>query len=812
MPQYPVQTAFNGGEWSPLLAGRFDLAQFKNSCRTMKNVIAMPQGPATRRGALRYVEPSKDHTHRSRLLRFEFGVDQAYALEFGHLYVRFFANGAIIKSGGVPVEVATPYTESDLRSLRVTQSADVFYIFHKSYATRKLQRLLADGTSWQLTAIAFLPPPTYEPEIDISGGTITIGLSALTGQDVMIYASADVFYAADVGRGIKRVAGLASVTAYTDRKQLTADVITDFDASLIAAGPGTLETDVAGTLITNSEAHGLAVGDYVVVTSGPEAGTIRRVTLLDADPAVCTIDASFGAQQAAGTTWNKSTPIAAGAWFLNGSPVSDCTPSAKAPINAIITLTLAANGWRTGASPNGDVGKYIRLFSGIAKITEVTGPTVAKARLIVPLVVNPIVAAAGGSWTCESEVWNATNGYPRSGCFFEQRLMAGGSELFPTTVWGSQSADYENFGLGPYDGDAVEYVLSANEVNDLVWMLPTKVLLLGTAGSEFRVTGGADSPLTPSNVDAKNEDANGSADVSPVRIRHKILFVQAAGRKVLEIAYSYEPDTFLADDLTYLADHLTAAGIVEMAYQKEPYSILWCVRSDGVLLGLTYNKEQKVLAWHWHETDGEVESICVVPDPANKRDELWLSVKRTIGGATKRYIERLDPDRPAADSFVLYQGASTATITGLSHLEGKTVDVLADGFVVKGKVVAGGQVVLDHAVTEAIVGLNYESILIPSRPEFATGGVVSTGTTVGKKKQWVDVFVRLKDTAGIEINGDELPFRTGAAPLGSPPDLYTGDRRVTNLGIEDDVDIVIKQTNPLPMTVLCIGGTLDVGD
>jgi len=812
MPQYPVQTAFNGGEWSPLLAGRFDLAQFKNSCRTLKNMIALPQGPATRRGALRYVEPSKDHTHRSRLLRFEFGVEQAYALEFGHLYVRFFANGAIIEDGGVPVEVATPYTEADLRSLRVTQSADVFYIFHKSYATRKLSRLLADGTSWQLDTIAFLPPPTYEPEVDVSGGTITIGLSKVSGQDAKVYASADVFYEADAGRGIHRVAGLASITSYVTRKEVVADILSVFPAALITAGPGTLQTDAGGTVITNSEAHGLAVGDYVVVTSGPEAGAIRCVTLLDADPAICTIDASFGAQQAAGTTWNKSTPIAAGEWLLTGSPNCDCTPSVKAPVNAIATLTLAQNGWRTGASPNGDVGKYLRLFSGIVKITEVTTAKVAKGRIMVSLVVDPIVAAAGGSWTSESEVWTAGNGYPRAGCFFEQRLMAGGSTKFPTSLWGSQSADYENFGLGPYDADAVEYKLSANEVNDLVWMLPTKVLLLGTAGSEFRITGGADSPLTPSNVDAKNEDANGSADVSPVRIRHKILFVQAAGRKVLEIAYSYEPDTFLADDLTYLADHLTAAGIVEMAYQKEPYSILWCVRSDGVLLGLTYNKEQKVLAWHRHETDGAVESICVVPDPANKRDELWLSVRRTIGGATKRYIERLDPDRTAADSFVLYQGAATVTIPGLSHLEGKTVDVLADGFVVKGLVVAGGEVVLPHAVTEAIVGLNYESELIPSRPEFSVGGLTTTGTTIGKKKQWVEVFVRLKDTAGIEINGDELPFRTGAAPLGDPANMFTGDFKVTNLGIDREGDIVIKQTNPLPCTVLCIGGTLDVED
>jgi hypothetical protein len=805
MPVFPIQTSFNGGEMSPSLAGRFDLAKFKNGCRTLKNFIAHSHGPAYRRGGFRFVEESKDHARRSRLMQFEFSVDQAYALEFGHLYVRFFANGAIIESGGVPVEVATPYTEDQLRSLRVTQSADVFYIFHRAHAPRKLQRLSSDGTLWQLDPIAFLPPPTYEPEMDISGGLIAISPDAVTGSDVKIYSSADVFLAADNGRQLKYISGLASITAVASAREVTVDFIGDFPASVApVAGTGTVTT--VGADANFLAPHGLVVGNWIRLTDGAQVGEKKRiVTIWDAFTVA--MESAFSVDQA-GAAWSLDKEIVAGGWLLAGSPVADCTPSAKAPINAIITLTLAANGWRTGASPNGDVGKYVRMFSGTVKITEVTSATIAKGRILVPLVVDPVVASAGGSWTCESEAWNAANGYPGAGCFFEQRLMAGGSEKFPTSLWGSQSADYENFGLGPYDADAVEYKLSANQVNDLLWMLPTKVLLAGTAGSEFRVTGGADAPLTPGNVDAKNEDAHGSADVSPVRVRHKVLFVQRAGRKVLEIAYSYEPDSFLADDLTEMADHLTVGGIVEMTYQKEPQSILWCVRSDGILLGCTYNKKQEVVAWHWHETDGYVESACVIPDPVNLRDELWLLVRREIGGATKRYIERLDPDRVVADSFVLYQGEATAEITGLSHLEGKAVDILADGFVVKGKTVTGGQVTLSRAVTEAIVGLNFESELIPNRPDFITDKI----STIGKKKHWAEIFLRLMNTAGLEINGNEIPFRTGAAPLGSPPDLFTGDYPIPNLGVDANVDIIIKQKNPLPATVLCIGGTLDVGD
>ncbi len=705
----------------------------------------------------------------------------------------------VVRNDAGILEVVTPYTEAQLRSLRFTQSADILYCAHRSHAIRKLMRLLADGTSWQLSTITFLPPPTYEADMDPSGGAITIGIGAVTGQGVKVYASAAVFLDADVARGIKRVAGLASITAYTGTKEVTVDILNDFAASLVAAGPGTVTAAGAPVVdLTFTQPHGLVAGDYIKINS---SGQLRRITVI-VDPTHATIDAAFSAA-VAGEAWSKCSPMAAGTWFLTGSPQADNTPSAKAPVNAIVTLTLNKAGWRAG-----DVGKYVRLFDGVAKITVYTNTTVVSARILVPLVVNPIVAAAAGAWTCESEAWTAANGYPSAICFHEQRFLAGGTTLFPTTIWGSQSGDYENIGIGPYDGDALEYRIAANQVNEMRWMLPTKALLVGTAGSEFRVLGGADSPLTPSNVDVKPETTHGSADVSPVRIGHKLVFVQRAGRKVREIGYAFDSDSFLAGDLTTLADHLTETGIVEMAYQQEPESILWCVTADGVLLGLTYNREQEVLAWHWHETDGDVESICVIPDPVNNRDELWLAVKRTIGGATKRYIERMDPDRPNVDSFVLYSGAATVTIPGLSHLEGETVDALADGFVVKGLVVVGGAVTLPRAAAEVVVGLPYESELIPNRAEFTTDKV----STIGKKKHWVSIFLRLLNTAGIEVNGDELAFRTGAAPLGSPPDLFTGDKEITDLGIDTEADIVIKQTNPLPATILCVGGYLDVGE
>lgn len=807
---FPIQSSFNGGEVAPRLAGRFDLEMYRNSCRTVENFILHPHGSASRRPGTRYVASTKTDGKRARLVLFEYGVADSYVLEFGDLYVRIYYGGARIEAGGVPLEYVTPYTEAQLRSLRFCQSADVLYIWHKDHAPRKFRRLLADGSSWQLDAITFLPMPTYEADTPYFATMNTMGLGAVSGEGVHVYIGGGVgtpFYEGDVGRGIRSGAGLGSIVSYVGAQEVTMDVLDAFPSSLVAAQTPTVESDAGGTVFTlTGGTHDLEVGDYAVITSGTYAGIVRYVSVVP-DDTHFTVDASYGGVVAAGTTWSKSTAIAAGSYSLTASPVGDCLPSAVGPVNAIINLTLrdpgtttARDGWRTT-----DIGKYACLLSGIAKITSRTSASVVKARVLVPLVVSPIVAAAPGAWTVESEAWSAANGYPRAGSFYEERLMAAGSTAFPTTVWGSASGDYENFGVGPFSDDALEYVVAANTVNEIRWMEAMKALLLGTAGTEYRISGGGDSAMTPANVQVRPDDSNGSADVSPVRIHNAVVCVQRAGRKPLLIQYDYAPDAFTAADLSALADHLTVGGIVEIAYQREPLPVLWCVRADGVLLGCTYDPAQKVVAWHRHVTDGLVESVCVCPTATT--EEVWIVVARTVGGATVRYVERIVDGSHVGDACTVYSGAATATITGLSHLNGEAVAVVADGFEIPGLTVAGGQVVLPAAATAVTVGLPFTSTLTPNRPDFQGDRL----STMGKKKRWVDAWVRVLETIGITINGDTPAFRDGADALGTAPAAYTGDIRLENLGTEGEPDIVVTQTKPFPATILCIGGTLEVG-
>jgi hypothetical protein len=804
----PFIKSFNAGELTPRLGGRIDLPKFRDGCRILENAICHVQGPATRRGAFRFVKEVKTSSKATRVVPFEVGTNAAYILEMGDLYFRFFYSNARIESGGVPVEVVTPYVEADLFAVQNAQSADLLYLAHTSYAQRKLSRLLADGTSWSFKQVNFIPPPTFEDDTDYSGGTIKVALSALTGTGVKVVSSTNVFLASDKDRLLKYLDGRASFTAYVGTTEMTAEVLDGFPAALIDTTPVSTLTS-AGATIDFSAVHGITAGQatagiWLRLTTGPQAGEMRQVaSVTDTDTVL--LVAPFSVAQVA-QNWSKHYAIPAASWKIGGSPVATLTPTVATPVGAITALNLGAAGWR---AVDVTLGKYVKVAGGIVKLTAYISPTSASGQIV--KVLSGTAAVAAGAWTAEVPSWSATHGYPSAVCFYEQRLVFGGTTRQPTTIWGSVSGDYENFAAGVNAGDSFEHALTGLGVNAVRWLVPSKVLMGGTAASEFTIRGDGDTALTPTNPRPLPETGHGSAPMMPVKIGPFVLFLQSHRRKIREITYDFQKDTFVAPDLTRFAEHVTAGGIVDMAYQQEPDSILWCVRADGVLLGLTYNREEEVFGWHRHVTDGLFESVAVIPDPVNHRDQLWAVVKRTIGGATKRYIEYLDPDVITADSFVRYQGAAATVITGLSHLEGKAVDVVADGFVVAGHTVAGGQITLAKAATNVIVGLHYETTVEPEPPEYLDD---KGRHNIYLQKQWAEVILRLYETglSGVTVNGKSLPARSGSDPLDTATALFTGDAQTPLLGTTRAGVLTIKQTLPLPFTLLAIAGTLDVGD
>jgi hypothetical protein len=283
----------------------------------------------------------------------------------------------------------------------------------------------------------------------------------------------------------------------------------------------------------------------------------------------------------------------------------------------------------------------------------------------------------------------------------------------------------------------------------------------------------------------------------------------------------YEVDGFRAPDMTVLSEHITQGGIVEFDYQQEPFSIIWFVRADGVLVGMTYERDQDVVGWHRHimggvfgSGDAVVESVAVIPTPDATADEVWLIVKRTINSATERYIEYLTPrfeattteDAFFVDCGLTYDGVAADVITGLGHLEGQVVQILADGATHPDRTVSAGSITLNAEYSVVHIGLAYNSDIQTLRLEAGA----ADGTAQGKTKRITRVDVRLYKTLGLKYGKDEdnldtVVFRTTADPMGNPPELFTGDKSFTwNSGYDLAGQMYFRQSQPLPLTILSI--------
>jgi len=713
-----AQTNFTAGELSPRIYGRFDISRYANGAKTIRNGTPTIQGGVKRRAGTRWYAEVKDSTKEVRLVPFVFNRDQAYILEFGDLYARFFDESGQILHSGSPYEIATPYSTATVAEIGYSQGADTMFIAHTSTATRRLQRFAVDN--WTLTTAPFETEPFDElGERPATGLTLS---SAAVGTGISATAAAAAFLASDVGRDITYGSGRATITAYTSTTVVTVSVTQEFG----------------------------------------------------------------------------STSSASGEWVIESSPQTTCTPSAKDPVGQTVTLTLSAAGWRST-----DVGKYVKVNRGLAKITAHTSATVVSAQI--RAVMDATIGAPAGSWSLESSVWNATNGYPGACTLYQQRLYLAGSTAYPQTVWGSRIGEYLNFELGTLDDDAMQMSLSSDQINPITHIAQINALVGLTYGGEFTISGGVEKPIAPTNINVKSPSVYGCNRVRPIRAGNELLFWQRASRKLRALGYRFNEDTYSAPDIAVLADHLTEGGIVDMAYQHEPESIIWLVRADGVLISVTFEREQDVIAWAQHTTDGFFERVASIP-AEDGSDHAWVVVRRTINGATKRYIERMDADLNT-DSTITGANPAGATVwTGLDHLEGKTVDVVADGVALNTQVVTGGQITIERAAYAVEIGLHYKTTVVTLTPEIAG----AEGTIQAAALRSSRVILRFLDTVGCKLNGDPIPFRQfGAGVLDSAVTPFTGDMDVTSLGFAKGLaELTIEQDQPYPWHLLAVIRTL----
>ena len=744
---------FTAGELTQRLFGRTDLGRYDNGATTVENFLVQPHGGLSRRPGTRYIAEVKTSSAKTRLIRFQFNVEQVYVIEMGNNYMRFYKDGGQIVDGSSnAIELTTTYTTAQVPDVKFAQTADVMYLVHPAHPPRKLTR--SSHTSWSITDVDLKRGAMLDPNIT----TTTLLANGRTG-NVNITASASLFTSNDVGRLVQLHKGFAKITSITSATVAVAAVqeLEDGRTELMPTYACTTisfhEGDPDNTGLEHNDRLEDTAGNFI--DQGFEVG--MRVTLT-------------------GSTSNNFTNllvVAVTDTTLVIAPGNDLAAEAAGDSVTLVGSLVADKKWRLGA-----------FFIG---------------------------------------------SYPSTVAFYEQRLVFAGTSNQPQTMFFSQSGDFENFEIGTDADDGLQYTIGSNEVNVIRYLVSSSQLVVGTSGGEFVVrASGFDEPLTPTNTQIKQQTTFGSAPIQPLLIGNSTLFIQRAKRKLRELAFSSESDSYVAPDMTILAEHITEGGIEEMAYQQEPDSVAWLVRADGVLACMTFRREEQVVAWHRHIVGGAfgsgnavVESVATIPGDIDE-DQVWVIVKRTINGATKRYVEYLSGfdfgtdvgNAFFVDSGLTYSGSAATTISGLNHLEGQSVAILADGAAHANKTVSSGSITLDRSVTKAQIGLPFTSKLETLRIDAGS----AMGSSQGKNKRIGEVTVRLFRTVGLKIGTsstelDTIPFRSSSDSMDTALSLFTGDKTAEfNGGYDDDATITIIQDLPLPMTILAIFPTLSVFD
>lgn len=425
--------------------------------------------------------------------------------------------------------------------------------------------------------------------------------------------------------------------------------------------------------------------------------------------------------------------------------------------------------------------------------------------------------------------WNETNGWPERITFHQQRLALAANKVRRQTVWVSKAGNFLDFGVASpvLASDAITFTLDSGTQNRIQWLTSGKSLNIGTLDNEWTVTGGNQTAITPTSVLAQRQSSRGSEANKPLLISQTTMFIEREGRTVNEFVYDYTTDGYKAADISILAPHLTEHfPIVDWAYQQVPNSYIWCVRADGVLLGLTYQRDHKVVGWHRHNTQGKFAAVCCIPHRVSREDEVWVVVKRIVAGQERSYLEKMTRSfhgRQASDGYFLdsfVEGIfpdESQTIGGLGHLRGCEVDIIADGSVHPSLVVPEtGIITLNKTYNKIVVGLGYSTIITPTLPDIS----LRDGTSLGRVQRITNLDVDLYQTLGfvlrkVDAEGEEFveekPFRLPKHTTGLQVPLFSGWYRVDfPEGFDRNSYYSIQQNQPLPLTIRAIVDTVEV--
>ena len=759
-----VQNAFNSGELSSLLLGRQDLDKYGGGLFVCLNGVPLVQGGWTRRPGTAYLHQVKHHAKATRVIPFQFSVEQTYILEFGDLYIRFFTVHGILTQASQAISGITKATPAVVTYV----GADTYANNDRIYISDVVGMTQVNNREFVVT--------------NVDTGANTFELEDSDGNDVNS-TGYDTYTSGGTVEEIFQV-----TTTYTEAELSEIRVVQSADVL------------------------------YILHPDHPPRQLVRTSAL----------------------SWTLSAiTFTDGPYMATNTGTTTLTPSAATGSGVTLTASAVAGINDDAGFASTDVGRLIRIREGSTwGYVEITGWT---STTVVTVTVLSTLTNTNAKATWRMGLWSATTGYPSTGTFFEDRLFLAGSADALQRLDGSKSGIYTNFSPSANDGtiaadNAAAFTLNSDDVNAIRWMAATeRGLLVGTGRGEWMVRASSSlEAVTPTNINGKPVSRHGSATVAPVNAGKAVLFMQRAGRKLRELAYVFEVDGFKAPDMTVLSEHITRPSLTELAYQEQSQAIVWGVRSDGVLTGMTYERDQGVLGWHRHELGGQsdsvaelipvVESVAVVTDPSATRDELYMVVQRYINGSKKRYIEYMtkvwEVEDDQEDAFHVDCGWTTVnspvanTVTGLWHLEGETVGVYVDGKKHPNETVTNGKITLDVTGTIITLGYYYNS----DAQTLPLDGGAQDGSAQGKTKRIHRLGFWLVDTLGLKYGPDadnltEIIVREWGDIFGEATPLFTGVVRERFEGDYDKLGQAYwRSDGPFPATVLAVMPQFEVSD
>jgi len=801
----PIINALNAGEWSPLLDGRTDIQGYSASAFKMENFIPSIQGPAIKRGGTGFIRQVKDSTDRTWLVPFIRSRSTAYQIEFGELYCRFYQNRSAVVTGspdGItgatsanPVVITSTghsFVDGDdvfiYDVIGMTElNGRWFKVANKTANTYELTTIHGtnvDGTGYTTYSVGGQGDKPYEIVSPYSAAALATSDGEL---NIDFVQTGDILYITDRS-GVLAPRKLS-------RTSTTSWAFTELDPD---TGPWLDINPTTATLYASARTGSVTLTASTSVFVADDIGSLIRL-----DQEVLT----------------SSEPWVTGTAYTSGDYVRSEGKEYKATNSSTSGTDIPAH-TRGTVSDGGVQWEYASPGYGIARITA-QGGTTATATVLTTLP-QTLVGSGNATTIWRKGAWSDANGYPTCATFYRERLTFGQSQ----NLYFSKTADFENFSVDDFGEVVTESSISvtvqSSEANEIVSLTEGATLIVNTVGAEFSVDAPATSqPFGPNNIRVSPQTAYGSKPVRSIRIGESVLFLQASGRKVRSIQYSFDVDNFVAPDMTVRAAHIAAPSITGMVRQEEPYQSLWAMRSDGGLLSFAFDQTQQVRAWARHPiggTDAKVESVSVIPSTDGFRDDVWLIVSRTINGATRRYIEFIQEeyaegdaqeDAKYGDSMLTYDSTAATTVYGFDHLEGEVVGILADGASSPDVAVSGGEVTIANAASVQQIGLRFTATYGTNRIDAGA----ADGTAQGKTKRITDCSFRVINTLGgqagpSKTNADDIPDLTYRAPatlMGSAPALFTGDALLSwPSGYETDGRIYYINNSMFPAIVAAI--------